>query len=324
MFKHSLVALGGTFDHFHEGHKAFLQFAFDQGREVIIGITNQHMIQNKQFSQLIQSLGQRKQNLYQFLKNKNFLDRTKIIILNDVFGPTVKQNKIKALIATKITLKGAKKINLKRSKIGLQKLPIYTCPMIKSHDGRYLSSTKIRQGLVSKNGFVYKHLFRKNVKFTLSQKKYFSYPLGELIGKNVLKKIKKILKEKPIKTALVGDYTVKFFLKNQLPFNYGAFDYKINRKVIKPYFVNKVSFRSINPPGSLTKSTADKIYKLISSKNSKYIHILGEEDLTAIVFIMSLPLKSLVVYGQPQKGCVAVRTDEKIKNKIFTYLSSNH
>ena len=50
------VWTGGTFDHFHEGHRELLNTAFDAGDYVVIGITTNERVKNKRYSELIHGL----------------------------------------------------------------------------------------------------------------------------------------------------------------------------------------------------------------------------------------------------------------------------
>ena len=45
--KYRKVALGGTFDRFHEGHRKLIEKAFEIGQEVLIGITSDEFAGSK-------------------------------------------------------------------------------------------------------------------------------------------------------------------------------------------------------------------------------------------------------------------------------------
>src|SRR4030065_2654945 len=167
---YQLAALGGTFDHFHKGHQQFLSFAFSLSQKVVSVITNERLASQKAFPESLQSFPQRRKELVSFLKSQKFYSRSSLVILNDIYGPTLQPDKIQALVASELTYPGAKKVNYKRQSLNLKKLPIYVCPMIKSDDSRYLSSTRIRQGLVARSGQVYRHLFKQSYHLTNKQR----------------------------------------------------------------------------------------------------------------------------------------------------------
>ncbi|MBI5047105.1 DUF359 domain-containing protein [Candidatus Micrarchaeota archaeon] len=46
----------------------------------------------------------------------------------------------------------------------------------------------------------------------------------------------------------------------------------------------------------------------------------GEEDLTALAFILHAKAHDIVVYGQPHKGMVIVKPDKKLKDRVSEWL----
>jgi cytidyltransferase-like protein len=66
-------ALGGTFDHFHDGHKALLDKAISQNRHLIIGLTTTDLLKNKKYPEFIQAYEERKQSIINYLtKERQF------------------------------------------------------------------------------------------------------------------------------------------------------------------------------------------------------------------------------------------------------------
>jgi len=322
MKQYPLAALGGTFDHFHKGHQKFLVYAFSLAEKIIIGITNNQMVKNKAFAQTIEPFKKRRRAVKDFLKTRSFEKQTQLIILNDIFGPTLEPNSIKALVATRLTYLGTRIINKERKEKKLPQLPIHICPLIKSDDNRYLSSVRIRQGLISRSGQVYGRLFNKIFFLNPELRSQFKKPQGRLITQNIAEEIKAIIKkEQPIKIALVGDSIVNFFVKNKLAFDYAAIDLKTGRKKTRLDYHKPFIFQVKNPAGQITSSASRAILKMVKQEQKGVIRILGEEDLIVLPFVLSLPFKSLVFYGQPGKGCVVVLVEEKIKEKFANFFS---
>jgi len=322
MKQYPLAALGGTFDHFHKGHQKFLVYASFLAEKIIIGITSNQMVENKAFAQAIEPFKKRKRAVKDFLKTKSLENQVQLVILNDIFGPTLESNSIKALVATRLTYLGAREINKQRKEKKLPQLPIHICPLVKSDDNRYLSSARIRQGLISRSGQVYGRLFKKTFFLNPELRSQFKKPQGWLLTQNIAEEIKTIIKkEQSIKIALVGDSVVNFFVKNKLSFDYAAIDLKIGRKKTRLDY-HKPFLKTVrNPAGKLTPTANKTILKMVKKQEKGVIRILGEEDLTVLPFVLSLPFKSIVVYGQPGKGCVVVLVEEKVKEKFANFFS---
>lgn len=75
-----------------------------------------------------------------------------------------------------------------------------------------------------------------------------------------------------------------------------------------------------NPPGVLSNEILEIAPELI--KKGGGILIIGEEDLTALAFILAAePKQDIVVYGQPDVGMVMVKPERKTKQKIEKLLA---
>ncbi|MEW6723073.1 MAG: DUF359 domain-containing protein [Candidatus Micrarchaeota archaeon] len=75
-----------------------------------------------------------------------------------------------------------------------------------------------------------------------------------------------------------------------------------------------------NPAGTLSEKILADAPALI--RRGGAVLIYGEEDLTALAFILASGPKDVIVYGQPKKGMVVVLPDAKIKKKIAGWLSA--
>lgn len=139
------AAVGGTFDHIHEGHHIILETAFSIASNVLIGLTTKEMFKNKPFSQKIQSYEIRKNNIIEYLtKIKISSKNYEISPLKDGYGPTISSTKFDALVCSTETYPNALKINEIRQKRGLPLLTYIVIPMILNEMGERYSSTKIR------------------------------------------------------------------------------------------------------------------------------------------------------------------------------------
>ena len=142
-FKYDVVAVGGTFDFFHKGHIQLLSKCFEIGKTVIIGITSDNLAKGKNHQVL--PLEERKKSLISFLKNNGFLNRARIIILEDSYGPTISSKNISAIVVSEETMIRAIEINKIRKGRNLSPLDILVISMIKDRDKRPFSSTKLRR-----------------------------------------------------------------------------------------------------------------------------------------------------------------------------------
>ena len=144
--KYKKVAVGGTFDKFHDGHKKLLSTAFDIGDEIEIGVTSDA------FGGLkgdIDSCKVRMQNLKSFFSDKsNFI----VIPLEDPYGTTIYDADFEAIVVSEETEVTAVEINEIRVSKGMDPLDIIVVSFVLAYDGNPISSTRIRHGEINKNG----------------------------------------------------------------------------------------------------------------------------------------------------------------------------
>lgn len=144
--KYDKVAVGGTFDKFHDGHKKLLSVAFDIAKTVEIGVTSDA------FGGLkgdIDSCEVRMNNLKSFFKDKsNFI----IVPLDDPYGTTIYDSSFDVIVVSEETEHTAIKINEIRISKGMKPLDIVVVSFVLAYDGIPISSTRIRRGEINKNG----------------------------------------------------------------------------------------------------------------------------------------------------------------------------
>jgi len=154
--KFKTVAVGGTFDEFHKGHKALLVKAFELGERVLIGLCSDEFVKKLNKPHITASYAQRLKELKAFLNEYGFLQRVKIITLNDVYGVTLSKGCAEALVVSKETEPTALKINKKRKEIGLPPLQMVIIDMIPSENHVPISTTRIRHGQIDREGHLIK------------------------------------------------------------------------------------------------------------------------------------------------------------------------
>lgn len=84
-------------------------------------------------------------------------------------------------------------------------------------------------------------------------------------------------------------------------------------------------FQLENPPGTISEDSWRVLREAVSSPDSTVI-VEGEEDLLTLVAVESAPEGSLVLYGQPGEGVVAIRVGEssrRMVSEIIGTMTSN-
>ena len=150
--KFKTVAVGGTFDELHKGHKALLMKAFDVGEHVQIGLCSDNFVKRLSKPHVTASYEQRLKDLEAFLQKNMLSERAEIVRIDDPFGVTLTDRSIEALIVSKETEPTASLINKKRKEAGLPPLQILTIEMIPSDNHVPISTTRIRCGEIDREG----------------------------------------------------------------------------------------------------------------------------------------------------------------------------
>ncbi|KAI9807929.1 MAG: hypothetical protein M1825_005235 [Sarcosagium campestre] len=173
--RHLNVAVGGTFDHLHAGHKLLLTMtAFlleprhdsvdwdtAERRRLIVGITGDELLKNKQYREYLGSWDERQEAVRSFVDSvmnvapKQSKDSSigksgpketggrlelgsdtalECIGISDPFGPTITDESISALVISAETRKGGDLINEKRTDKGWQKLEVFEVDVLSGND----------------------------------------------------------------------------------------------------------------------------------------------------------------------------------------------
>ena len=144
--KYNKVAVGGTFDKFHDGHKKLLSTVFEIGEYIEIGVTSDA------FGGLkgdIDSCEERMNHVKSFFSDKsNFV----VIPLEDPYGTTIYDADFDAIVVSEETEPTAVEINEIRISKEMKPLDIVVVSFVLAYDGNPISSTRIRSGEINKNG----------------------------------------------------------------------------------------------------------------------------------------------------------------------------
>jgi len=125
-----------------------------------------------------------------------------------------------------------------------------------------------------------------------------------------------IQQQKPPKIIAVGDMVSKNMIEHHIPVSIIVVDNKIVREKTKPVQVaTQKVFRVRNPAGTLSPEAWDAIEEALKQEQLTKVLVDGEEDLLTLVAAVLAPENSLVVYGQPNEGLVAVPVNKETKRK---------
>ncbi|MFQ6095117.1 MAG: phosphopantetheine adenylyltransferase [Candidatus Bathyarchaeia archaeon] len=150
--KFKIVAVGGTFDEFHKGHRALILKAFEVGEHVLIGLCTDALARKLWKNHEIAPYEERLEELRKFLERKGLLPRAEILPLGDPYGPSVTDREIEALVVSRETEQRAYEINEIRMKRGLSPLKIVVIEMVPAEDQISISSTRIHLGEIDREG----------------------------------------------------------------------------------------------------------------------------------------------------------------------------
>lgn len=142
------VALGGTFDRLHAGHRLLLAAAVAIATDVLyIGITDGKLLESKAYKELLQSYDDRRAAVSRFIMSMSGQLEQRFLQLSDPAEPTQAEtsDEVEAIVVSAETIKGAHTINQGRRKRGFPLLTIVVVPVVGAmSSGEKLSSTTLR------------------------------------------------------------------------------------------------------------------------------------------------------------------------------------
>jgi uncharacterized protein (UPF0218 family) len=112
----------------------------------------------------------------------------------------------------------------------------------------------------------------------------------------------------PKKVIAVGDATVANMIHHDLRVDVLIVDNRVMRRPSEPVgvVVDEV-VRVRNPAATITTEAWNAISRVVRGDRTVKVEVEGEEDLLTLPAIICAPQGSVVVYGQPGEGVVAVR-----------------
>jgi cytidyltransferase-like protein len=336
MFDH--VVCGGTFDRFHDGHHALLEKCFEIGKHTTIGIASQKMALEKLKTQFPQPWSIRRRSVANFAKQHHA--NVTIVSIDDIYGPTILERSINAIVVSKETLSGAQLINKKRIQIGMKPLSIIIIDLKRGSDTHIISSTRVRNGVINRHGQAYFTSLISKQKYILPKSLIptLRIPLGRSF-RSVSECVEEIQsKNRPTGTyypsvmwITVGDVTTYEFKKLGFSPTLSIIDKKTQRKALKDTYIQKIIEKDCqnapNQKGTISQEAIIKLKELLYLEHNgatKQLIIDGEEDLLVLPAVLLSPLQTRILYGMRGKGIVCVEVTEKAKKKVYNLIQKFH
>ncbi len=305
-FPHVFVA--GTFDGLHKGHIALLTRALEEGERVTVGVTSDSFIRAYK-SQITNHNDQtkRKQAVVQWLTDQGFIDRAKIIFIDNPYEPAASMPDLTAIIVTAENRTTGERINELRQGLALSPVALIEVPIVAADDGQPISSSRIRGGEITAFG---KLILPDSLRPELRR------PLGRVLTG---KAIDKALQPTAAITITVGDATTETALGlGSIP-NLSIIDLHIARKIHDtlakvPEILLYYSMAVESGPGYISSTAQTAIAAWATHCRPTLLIVKGEEDLLALPVVVHAPEGAIVYYGQPGEGVVEVVVSPVIKN----------
>ena len=142
------VAVAGTFNVLHEGHKALLDRAMWMADELYIGITSDEMASQNRDE--ITPYYLRRKAIEDYVIAKGEI--ATIFEINDIYGPPEIMDDIDILVVSEETKDNGKLVSRMREKRGLKPLKLDVVSLYRDCDGNKLNARDIMNGNMSRDG----------------------------------------------------------------------------------------------------------------------------------------------------------------------------
>lgn len=320
--EYKLIGCGGTFDLFHKGHRSFLRFGLNNAEKLLIGIASDAYAAGRK-KHAIEPYEARRQAVENFLKDENAEGRFEILLLDSVYIPKEWENEpIDALLVTPESLPGAEEINRKRLQEKREVLNIIPTPLSLDQDGGVISSSRIREGQIDREGLLWieKAWYVRTLLLPSSLRDSLRVPFGEIIDAAVYD----FSGDEVDHLIAVGDVTTMLLHKRNIVPQLSVVDLLVEReqrfKTVEEMGLKTVSltYSVQNTPGLISPEVFERVrdaFIEIARGRTILLHVIGEEDLTVLPILLHAPLGWILCYGQPQAGTVKVIVTEEIKKR---------
>lgn len=153
MSKFRGVAVGGSFDPLHKGHRELLAKAFNIGEKVFVGIVSDNF-SKRLGKDLDDTYDGRVRKIKAFI-NENYPESKYIIgALDDYIGQIVISDNVDAIVVTKETEGNIQSVRRLRAAKKLKPLSIIRIPYVLDDRGQRISSSRIKHLEIDEGGSV--------------------------------------------------------------------------------------------------------------------------------------------------------------------------
>lgn len=143
------AGVGGTFNTLHRGHELLFETAFSVGDAVEVGLTSDRLARSTKTVAVL-PYPVREANLSKYLQR--FGKPFEIVGIDDELGTAATSDRLEALVVSPETRRNGDMINEVRRRHGLKPLKIVCIREVKADDSGLISSTRILQGDIDRDG----------------------------------------------------------------------------------------------------------------------------------------------------------------------------
>ena len=327
----TLCLVGGTFDCFHAGHQALLEAALSCD-SVEVWVTSDAIAAEK--DPRIKPQSERQNDISDWAGDRSLSTYS----LEDSWGPAPIRFDATHIVCTPETESNCEKINQMRLDGDLKALEIIEVQHVLAEDGDPISSSRIRQGTINREGvpWIRESDLEQSVHLPTSLDSELKEPMGTLFpGPEdtpevaIRAAVEAIPAFSPCLIA-VGDVTVNALLETGWVPDVGFVDGLTKRtawdgEIDTTSFVGHLTCE--NPAGQLTPDLLECTDLALDFAFSEeggpvLLEVDGEEDLAPIMIHLLAPLGTVVLYGQPSAGVVLRVTDESTKARCRALLDA--